>query len=123
VPLDGATDELFRFAVDLYNHRFFWEAHEAFEGFWRIAKPRSAEAELLQGIIQIAAGNLKRVMDDAQGDALARRGLVRLGGVPDGLLGVDVRAFERETRDYFERTRDEPAALVLLQGTTSVSLL
>ncbi|MCX5745889.1 MAG: DUF309 domain-containing protein, partial [Proteobacteria bacterium] len=32
-----ATDEDFRHGVDLFNHGFPWEAHEAWEPLWRAA--------------------------------------------------------------------------------------
>jgi len=49
----------FAWGVDLYNHRYPWEAHEAWEDLWRAEVPDSADAALLRGLIQCAAVCLK----------------------------------------------------------------
>jgi hypothetical protein len=56
---DQADDGTFLWGVDLYNHGYFWEAHEAWESLWRRADRDSAEAEFLQGLIQCAAACMK----------------------------------------------------------------
>ena len=59
LPDDLAADETFRFGVDLYNHGFPWEAHEAWEALWHAAPHGSASRLLLQGLIQAAAAAVK----------------------------------------------------------------
>jgi hypothetical protein len=44
---------------DLFNHGYYWEAHEAWEGLWRVAGRDSAVGELLQGLIKLAASGVK----------------------------------------------------------------
>jgi uncharacterized protein len=56
---DLATDETFRFGLDLYNHGFPWEAHEAWEALWRSAPHGAPARQLLQGLILIAAAAVK----------------------------------------------------------------
>ncbi len=84
----------FRFGADLYNHAFFWEAHEAFEELWRRAAARSRERALLQGLIQAAAAQLKKAVGDERG---ARRlvGLSRekLARVAPRSCAIDVTSF------------------------------
>jgi hypothetical protein len=53
--------------VDLFNHFYFWEAHEAWEGLWATAPRGSAAALLLQGLIQISAALLKVHLRNAAG--------------------------------------------------------
>ena len=60
----GTADSLqtsadFLWGVDLYNHQYFWEAHEVWEDLWKIAQSGSAMRKFLQGLIQYAAACLK----------------------------------------------------------------
>ncbi|HUP19885.1 MAG TPA: DUF309 domain-containing protein, partial [Gemmatimonadota bacterium] len=61
-PADWPTLEPWLHAVDLFNHGFYWECHEALETLWHAAGRRGPAAELVQGLIQVAAGllNLRR---------------------------------------------------------------
>lgn len=43
------------YGVDLFNHAFFWEAHESWEPLWHAAGHRSAPGFFVQGLIQVAA--------------------------------------------------------------------
>jgi hypothetical protein len=96
-PGGWETCSLYLRGVDLFNHAYFWESHEAFEALWRGSPEGSAAADLLQGLIQLAASEIKRfsgIPDAAR--ALAERALARLGRVPSPYLGIDVRALERD---------------------------
>lgn len=44
--------------LDLFNHGYYWEAHEAWEGLWRDAQ-EPAQKALLQGLIRLAACGVK----------------------------------------------------------------
>jgi predicted metal-dependent hydrolase len=95
------------YGVDLYNHGFLWEAHEAWEGLWHSAKHDALQAEFLQGLIQCAAAALKVSMQQPRGvEKLAAFGLARLERVareaaPD-FMGLDVLEFAREFRAFAE---------------------
>jgi hypothetical protein len=54
-----AADDDFRFGVDLFNHGFPWEAHEAWEPLWFAAPRDRPERALLQGLIHAAAAAVK----------------------------------------------------------------
>ncbi len=102
------------YAVDLYNHAYWWECHEAFEGLWLAAGRTPPPGQFLQGIIQIAAANLKRFMGkDEIARKLADEGLARMKAVSGVYMGVDVEVFARETREYFEGKRTMPALIRL----------
>ncbi|MGB0639191.1 MAG: DUF309 domain-containing protein [Myxococcota bacterium] len=64
---DWKTDERYLHAADLFDHRYYWEAHEAWEALWHFAEKGSAEHALLQSMIQGAAGVLKLHMGSAKG--------------------------------------------------------
>lgn len=79
-PGPWADDEPFLHGVDLFNHRFVWEAHEVWEGLWRQAPPDAPHRPLLQGLIQLAAWLLKRHMGDAgSADRLREAAMRHLG--------------------------------------------
>lgn len=46
-------------AVDLFNHGYYWEAHEAWEGLWHAAGRGGREADFLKGLIKLAAAGVK----------------------------------------------------------------
>ena len=62
-PVDTANDvelELreFRWGIDLFNHGYYWEAHEAWEGLWKSARSRPNRM-LFKGLILLAASGVK----------------------------------------------------------------
>jgi len=46
-------------ALDLFNHGFYWEAHEAWESLWHAAGRSGPEATLLKALIKLAAAGVK----------------------------------------------------------------
>jgi uncharacterized protein len=46
-------------AIDLFNHGYYWEAHEAWEQLWHAAGRDGPTAWLLQGLIKLAAAGVK----------------------------------------------------------------
>jgi hypothetical protein len=102
------------YAIDLYNHAYWWACHEALEALAHVAGPATEIGQLLQGIIQVAAGNLKRSMNVDEGaQRLWSEALGRLAPLLGALLGVDVRAFERDVLEYASRRRDAPPTITL----------
>jgi hypothetical protein len=59
LPADLAADDGFRYGLDLYNHGFPWEAHEAWEAIWRDAPRDAPERLFVQALIQAAAAQVK----------------------------------------------------------------
>ena len=45
--------------IDLFNHGYYWEAHEAWEGLWHAAGRKGATADFLKGLIKLAAAGVK----------------------------------------------------------------
>ena len=67
-------EETFLFGVDLFNHQFFWEAHEFWEVVWKRYKGETTYALFIQSLIQFAACCLKRVLESPEGIEKLRRG-------------------------------------------------
>ncbi|MAE46112.1 MAG: hypothetical protein CMJ86_04380 [Planctomycetes bacterium] len=89
---DWSTTPEYLFGIDLYNHGYLWEAHEAWEALWHLAKPDPLRADFLQGLIQCTAATLKVRMGQPQGlEALARMGTERLERVAQQSGGVYMR--------------------------------
>ena len=83
--------ETYLFGVDLYNFAYWWESHEVFEAFWHAAGPRTEQGQFFQGLIQLAAGNLKQFMgNEAAASNLFRSSARRFSGLPDHYMGIAV---------------------------------
>ena len=53
------TNAAWLWAIDLFNHGFYWEAHEAWESLWHKAGRRGPTANFLKGLIKLAAAGVK----------------------------------------------------------------
>src|SRR5438132_6902310 len=85
-PLDTARwsqSPTYLYGCDLFNHGYYWEAHEAWESLWHAAGRRGPVAILLKGLIKLAAAGVKIRQGRADGArshaARARELFVELG--------------------------------------------
>lgn len=113
VPADWASNEDYRYGVDLYNHGFLWEAHEAWEGLWHVAKHDECQALFLQGLIQCTAAVLKIRMGQPRGLVrLSALGIEKLDHVlrveGNPYMGLDVADFARSMATF---VADAPKAI------------
>jgi hypothetical protein len=87
--------------IDLFNHAYYWEAHEVWETLWRATERGRAEWLLLKGLIQLASALWKfRTGSPVGGVRLthsAREHFFRVqAGVPEGsFAGLDPAALAR----------------------------
>jgi uncharacterized protein len=44
---------------DLFNHGYYWEAHESWEAVWKACGTRGPTADFLKGLIKLAAAGVK----------------------------------------------------------------
>jgi uncharacterized protein len=51
--------EEYLWGIDLFNHGYYWEAHEAWEGLWHAAGRTGRVADFLKGLIKLAAAGVK----------------------------------------------------------------
>ena len=87
------------YGMDLFNHGYYWEAHEVWEGLWRAAGRRGMLADFLKGLIKLAAAGVKvrqgqprGVAGHAAGAANHFRDIARqLGGEETVYLGLCLR--------------------------------
>jgi uncharacterized protein len=92
---DWASSAHYARGVDLFNAGYYWEAHESWEGLWHAHGRRGATADLLKGLIKLAAAGVKvrerqprGVATHARRAAEAFRTSRALGG--DRQLGLDL---------------------------------
>ena len=98
-------NEPYLFGVDLYNHAYLWEAHEAWESVWHASKHDRVQALYLQGLIQCAAAWLKRSMEQPRGlERLSELALQKLDEVARATrghtMGLDLDPFLSEVRAF-----------------------
>jgi len=100
-----------RWGIDLFNHFYFWEAHEAWEELWRTTGRSTPPGLLLQGLIQIAAALLKvhtRATRSAR--RLSEHGvekLKRAAAVSPQMMGLELTATITEMETYFRPLADD----------------
>ena len=51
--------QTYSFGVYLFNHGYYWEAHEAWEGLWQVADRDGTLRTLLKGLILLSAAGVK----------------------------------------------------------------
>ncbi len=66
-PEDWRASVDYLYGIDLFNHGFYWEAHEAWEGLWVACGRRGATATYLQALINLAAAGFKARWGNARG--------------------------------------------------------
>jgi hypothetical protein len=78
------------FGCDLFNHGYYWEAHEVWEGLWKACGRSGTTAEFLKGLIKLAAAGVKHREGRNEG---VRRHAARAVE----LFGLVLRELEGET--------------------------
>lgn len=68
-PDNWQASEVYRYGVDLFNHGFYWEAHEAWESLWIAAGRSGPVAIWLKALIKLAAAMVKIRAGNAVGGA------------------------------------------------------
>ena len=99
-PEDWRACRDYLYGIDLFNHGFYWEAHEAWEGLWVACGRRGPTATYLQALISLAAAGLKARSGSARGMRANAGKAVRLlesvaghaGSNRRRYMGLDVRA-------------------------------
>lgn len=58
-PDNWQDSETYLYGVDLFNHGYYWESHEAWESLWHVAGRQGEAADFLKGLIKLAAAGVK----------------------------------------------------------------
>ena len=112
----GLTDPDFLWGVDLFNNRYYWEAHEAWEAIWHQVERTDPRSQLFQALIQAGAFALQRHREKAGPSArLYRVSMERLADVRERVgpvcYGVDLDATMTQL-EAFEAGGDWPVVVL-----------
>ena len=113
-PEEWRSCENYLFAIDLFNHHYFWETHEALEPLWIDAGRDSPAGRFLQGLIKVSAALLKQKMGNQDGAlSHATSGGARLCSAPGEFLGIDGADLADRVLEFITGNADEPPAITL----------
>lgn len=88
------------YSIDLFNHGFWWEAHERLKNLCIGAGKESQTGFFIQGLIQVSAALLKLSMEEAEAaDILAKLGIENLQQEETTYLGIEVTTLIREVQE------------------------
>ncbi len=97
----GREAELFAHGVTLFNTRYFFEAHEAWEEIWLHTAP--PEKTFLQGLIQMTAAFHHHSRENLRGTkSLLRAGLLKLEDFPPHHRGLHIEKLRKVARRWLE---------------------
>ena len=110
--MNSSFEDCLAEGVALFNAGLWYEAHEVWEEAWKLQYgPRR---DLLQGLILVAAGLIKRQAGRTQGArTLFTRALERLEPLPATCEGVDVGLLVPQVRHWREGGTSAPPRVSL----------
>jgi predicted metal-dependent hydrolase len=103
----------YRYGVDLFNHGYYWEAHEAWESLWHTAGRKGPVAVWLKALIKLAAAAVKVREGNAAGaarHALRSLQLLRELNVASPFCGVAKEDLEGIADDIVAEAQAGPVA-------------
>ena len=102
------------FGCDLYNHGYWWEAHETWEGLWQLTDKSRVQGQFLQTLIQVAACHLKLHMGKLAGvenlrQSAARHSTYVTEQIADGMLmGLAFKSWYGRVEEYYAHLLASP---------------
>jgi predicted metal-dependent hydrolase len=66
-PEEWQTCRLYLYGIDLFNGRFYWESHVAWESLWIASGRKGTTANFLKGLIKLAAAGVKALEGKSEG--------------------------------------------------------
>ncbi|WP_083531254.1 DUF309 domain-containing protein [Pararhizobium antarcticum] len=110
-PTADLDSEEFTWGCELFNHGYYWEAHEAWEGIWQVADRGSQLRSLLKALILLSAAGVK-IREGKRTPAMRHAG--RAAGLLRGLS-----ASPRE--HFFLALAVEPSVIADVAEATAVA--
>ncbi len=104
------------YGIDLFNHGYYWEAHEAWESLWHACGRSGPTADFLRGLIRLAAAAFKQREGRPRGRERHAQAAATLfdtvaGQVGDDFMGVSLARLTAQAR---AAASGDPAALTAL---------
>ncbi len=111
-PVQWQRNEQYLYGVDLYNHGYWWESHEAFEGLWRMAERGHVPRDYLQGLIKISGAFIKWHLRKRKGmEYLYKGAMSHLFKVKESCghyMGVNISGHIDKLQSHFTKVVDNP---------------
>lgn len=102
-------------AIDLFNHGYWWECHEALEALWLAAGRTTRHARFVQSLVHLSAACLNdrrgHVEASRRQAARAVRGLRASRALGSRLMGVDPAELAESVVRAFSSGESTPAGL------------
>ena len=96
------------YGIDLFNYGYWWEAHEALEAVWLAAGQDTLTGNFVQGLIQVAAAQLKRIVCQERGARLLTdSGVAKLAQVNGIFLGIEIAPLVATVERCLQEDRGE----------------
>lgn len=112
---DWKTCSAFLHGVDLFNYGYWWEAHEAWEAIWFAAGQETQIGHFVQGLIQLAAAQLKRFTGEAKGaKMLTESGAAKLAVADGTFLGIEISLLIAAVERCLQEDRGEYPQICLV---------
>jgi hypothetical protein len=120
-PDNWRDSEEYLYGIDLFNHGYYWEAHEAWEAVWHAAGRTGRIADFLKALIKLAAAAVKAREGSPTGAARhAHRcrellDTIALGGIEPAthFSGVSLSHFQQLSVHIENAATDLPTPLAL----------
>ena len=97
------NSECYLYAIDLFNHQYYWEVHEVLEKLWLETGKKSPEGIFLQGIIQLSVALLKKIQSNTTGTLrLTKKALPKLRSQQGVYLGINIESFIEEYKLFID---------------------
>lgn len=114
----------YRHAIDLFNAGYYWEAHEVWERLWHAHQRIGPTAELLKGLIKLAAAGVKVRQGRRHGvvihcERAARQFEAVIALVGETWLGLNVRELVAASK----KTAADPPTTELVAGDPAADVL
>lgn len=97
-------NDVYLYGIDLFNNKFYWEAHETLEDLWMNENDLNLKL-FLQGIIQISAAYLKWLQGLSLGmSKLSLKGLEKLQRISQTepfVCGIKLKDFIKLNQKFF----------------------
>jgi hypothetical protein len=108
----------------LFNHGYWWEAHEALEPVWMAAGKQSETGQFIQGLIQVAVAHLKNVQGSADvAKRMAKSGLEKMRRIKGVYLGIDVATFCNDVTSYYTIDNQTPVIINLIADNKESTII
>ncbi len=113
--------EEYLYGIDLFNHGYWWEAHEALEAVWVAAGRRTNTGLFVQGLIQVAVAHLKKFLGfDEVATRMSQAGLKKMMPVNQDYLGIEIAVFRTAVTAYFLEGGEEPVHVTLAHSPDQI---